>query len=275
MSRNEAGTRADIILADTITKLGPNAPDSVILSGSHGGVYPGYVAARAGVRAVVLNDATGGLQDAGYGSLPYCQKLGIAAATVDGMTARIGSAADMQENGIISRANDVAVAAGVATGMTCAEALEKLRSASPPPGMDVPTDQERREEINLPGAKRKIVLIDSAAMPIPDDAGQVVITGSHGALLGGNPMAALKVDAFAAFYNDAGFGPDDWGVTRLPALQGRGIAGICVAATSARIGEAGSTYRDGIVSAVNELAEEYGIRIGMPAIEAADHLAKV
>ena len=37
-----------ILAADTITKLPPDAAGQVVVSGSHGGRYPGYLAAKAG-----------------------------------------------------------------------------------------------------------------------------------------------------------------------------------------------------------------------------------
>jgi hypothetical protein len=72
---------------------------------------------------------------------------------------------------------------------------------------------------------------------------------------------------FAAVYNDAGFGIDDAGVSRLPALEARGIAGACVSAFSARIGDGQSTLRDGFVSALNVRAAACGGEIGIPATE--------
>ena len=42
-----------LVLADTITKLPDDVIGRVVLSGSHGGVYPAYLACRAGVRAPV------------------------------------------------------------------------------------------------------------------------------------------------------------------------------------------------------------------------------
>jgi len=63
------------------------------------------------------------------------------------------------------------------------------------------------------------------------------------------------------------FGIDDAGISRLPALEVRGIAGACVSAWSARIGDGQSTYRDGFVSAMNVRAAAYGGEIGMPASE--------
>src|SRR5690606_27849339 len=112
--------------------------------------------------------------------------------------------------------------------------------------------------INLPGGARRLVLIDSAAMVEPNDADQIIVTGSHGGLVGANPAYALRVDGFAAGVNDAGIGIDEAGIARLPALQQRGSADFTVADASARIGEAKSTYEGGGSSAVNERARELG-----------------
>ncbi len=101
----------------------------------------------------------------------------------------------------------------------------------------------------------------------PEHAGAVVVTGSHGGLLGGKAETALKYDALAALFNDAGIGIDEAGVTRLPALDARRIAAATVAATSARIGDARSTYEDGILSRVNARAAALGIAPGMTARE--------
>ena len=55
----------NILTVDTVTKLGPEHRDQVLIGASHGGVYAGYLAAKAGVRAVLLNDAGVGIEDAG------------------------------------------------------------------------------------------------------------------------------------------------------------------------------------------------------------------
>ena len=99
----------------------------------------------------------------------------------------------------------------------------------------------------------------------PEHVGTIVVTGSHGGLLGGRPETALKYDALAALFNDAGIGIEEAGVTRLPALDARSIAAATVAAASARIGDARSTYEDGILSRVNARAAALGIAPGMSA----------
>ena len=68
-------------------------------------------------------------------------------------------------------------------------------------------------------------------------------------------------------YNDAGIGKDESGISRLPALDARGIAAATVSAISARIGDARSTYEDGIVSRINARAAAFGPRKGISAHE--------
>ena len=75
--------------------------------------------------------------------------------------------------------------------------------------------------------------------------------------------------ARGAIFNDAGGGA---GVARLPVLDAQGIPGAAVAAASARIGEARSTWETGIVSAVNGLASECGVEAGMSVPDFADRL---
>jgi hypothetical protein len=109
--------------------------------------------------------------------------------------------------------------------------------------------------------------LDSASAVGAEHVGTIVVTGSHGGLLGGRGETALKYDALAALFNDAGIGIDDAGVTRLPALEARGIAAGTVAAASARIGDARSTYEDGILSRVNARAAALGLAPGRSARE--------
>jgi len=75
----------------------------------------------------------------------------------------------------------------------------------------------------------------------------------------------VKYDVLGALFNDAGIGKDEAGVSRLPALDTRGIAAATVAATSARIGDARSTYADGVVSRLNRRAAALGLREGISA----------
>src|SRR6185437_16634254 len=109
----------DIVLADSVTKLPAAAAGRVVVSGSHGGHYPGALAALAEVRAVILNDAGIGKDEAGVAALADLDRLGVAAATVSYLSCRIGFASDMMARGVVSRANALARAAGVAVGYGC------------------------------------------------------------------------------------------------------------------------------------------------------------
>ncbi len=253
-------TPAEIVSAPTITRLPPGTPGSVLVTGSHGGLYPGRLAVLARVRAVLFHDAGIGLDEAGVASLAMLERLGIAAAAVSHLTCRVGDPADMMARGRLSRANRQAEACGLSPGMPCAEAAALLRDA---PWREAQPDAAEEGRTVRPTATRRLVLIDSAAMVDPvADRGAIVVTGSHGGLVGGDPATALRADAYAAAYNDAGIGIKQAGIQRLPALDARGIAGITVAAASARIGSARSTFEDGVISAVNTRAASLGAEVG-------------
>ncbi len=95
----------------------------------------------------------------------------------------------------------------------------------------------------------------------------IILTGSHGGLVGNRPPT--KYPVLAAFYNDAGVGKDQAGISRLPRLQEAGIIGAAVDAATARIGIGLETYECGVISHINPLAREAGIVPGMTAKEAA------
>jgi hypothetical protein len=255
---------AALRIADSITRIGAEATGAVVVNGSHGGVYAAYLAAKLGVAAVVFNDAGLGRDNAGIGGLGYLSELGIPAAAVGHNTARIGEGADMIARGVITHANAPARALGCEPGMACREAAAQLQQAAParhqpPPALE--------GAFLLIAETPALWALDSASLAAAEHVGTVVVTGSHGGLLGGRPETALKVDALAALFNDAGIGIDEAGVTRLPALDARGIAAGTVAAASARIGDARSTYEEGILTRVNSRAAALGITSGMSAHE--------
>ncbi len=263
-----------IVLADTITKLGSDAAGAVVVSGSHGGRYAGYLALKAGPCGFILNDAGGGKDMAGIGSLTWAQELGVAAATVSHESCRIGQAADMMVRGTISHANTVAQNLGVQVDMACRLAAEHMRSGGVST-VSIDPMNETRHELHEPGWPRKIVLIDSASLVQAEDAGQIIVCGSHGGLVGSDPKMALRVDGFAAVFHDAGIGAEGCGITRLPALDQRGIVGLTVAGNSARIGDGRSMFEDGVISHANATAGKHGIKPGDSARDAVIALAQV
>ena len=266
--------RAAVAVVDSVTTLDAMHAGAVLVTGSHGGLIAARYAAAAGVRAAVFNDAGGGLDDAGVAGLQALERVGIAAAAVSHDSARIGDAADTLARGIVSRTNAPALACGVRSGMHCEDAVEWLRdaatSAQPAPPLAAP---EGRWILRSAGPQgRAIVAVDSVGLVAPEDAGCVLVIGSHGALHGGNPRSALGVDAHTAFFHDAGRGRDDAGTTRLPALASRGIAAGTVDYRSARIGDARSMWETGVLSCVNASLAAAGVRAGATVQDAVQWL---
>ena len=253
-----------IVLRDSVTKTEAEDAGRVLVTGSHGGLYAANLAARARFRAAIFNDAGIGKERAGIAGLAYLEGLGMAAATVGFESARIGDAGDAWARGTISHVNGLAAELGCAPGQDCAEAARVLRAARIPESQPPALEETAHLLASEPGAPW-VWALDSASLVGPEHAGQIVLLGSHGALLGGRPEAALQVDALAAVYNDAGIGIEEAGVGRLPALDARAIAGATVAAASARIGDGLSTYRDGVLSRVNASAAALGAAPGMTA----------
>ena len=253
-----------ILTADSITRVGTEAAGAVVVNGSHGGIYAAYLAGKLRVAAAIFNDAGVGRDQAGIAGLDYLEGFAIPAAAVGYDTARIGDGADMMARGLVRHANPSARALGCRVGMACRDAAALLRRAVP--GGREPPPEREGAFLLIPDSPAAWAL-DSASLVGAEHIGTVVVTGSHGGLLGGRSDTALKYDALAALFNDAGIGIDEAGVTRLPALEARGIAAGTVAAASARIGDARSTYEDGILSRVNPCAAAHGIVPGMGARE--------
>lgn len=258
-----------IVAAESVTRL-DDVAGRVLVAGSHGGVIAAYLGAKAGVHALILNDAGVGKDRAGIAGLFYLEDIGMAAAAVDCMSARIGDGADMLARGIISHVNAFAALCGVVTGQSCQEAAARLRSAAPP--RSAPPDYAEGRW-RLAGGPPEVWALDSIGKLLPEDAGRILVIGSHGALHGGRRESALPVDALAAVFNDAGVGSDRIGVTRLPVLGARGIPAVAVDCMSARIGDGRSTWESGVILHVNTPAAARGATRGMGVQDFARRIA--
>jgi hypothetical protein len=261
----------DITLVDSVTHLGAEARGAVAVCGSHGGMYAAWVAARAGVRAVVLNDAGIGKNSAGIAGVLWLAGLGIPAVAIDHRSARIADGKDMLQSGIVSTVNEVAARHGCLPGHTTRQVAKCLLDNAEDIDAEVPDIGESRARIANTG-HRAVWAIDSVSLARAEDRRAIVLTGSHGALLGGKPDHVLEEDVFAAFFNDAGGGKDGAGFARLPTLDKRGIAAGTVSSNTARIGDGRSTYETGVVSHLNETARRLELREGMSAREAVARL---
>lgn len=248
-----------ILTLDSVTTLGPGMAGSVVVAGSHGGAYAAAVAAEFGLRGIILNDAGVGLDGAGVAGLALLDAHGLAAAAVSHNSARIGDAADIRARGIVSTVNQTAARLGCSPGRSAQWTAERMLRAEPASPVRLHLYEAR--SLLLSGAI-PVWGLDSNSLVAASDIGSIVVTGSHGGLLGGMPATAIKFRVRAAVYNDAGGGIDKAGLGRLPALSARGIAAATVSAVTARIGEARSTWETGLISALNDVALAAGAQVG-------------
>lgn len=122
-----------------------------------------------------------------------------------------------------------------------------------------------------PAGRPRLRLVDSITELVPGvDAGCIAVSGSHGGI--SSAQYAWAARPLLAVFNDAGVGKDRAGLAALPFLQGHGIAACAVAHDSARIGEARSTLRDGIISHANALANALGAMPGRACSELVEAL---
>ena len=263
---------ARIFVGDSVTYFTDLGGDDVIVCGSHGGDTAALFGAASGAKAVILNDAGGGKDGAGFSGLTTVEAYHVAAATVSYDSARIGSGDDTWQSGLISRCNRWAVEAGVRTGLPAADAARLLASWPAPSGAARPaTPADRPPRIVAAGPPR-ILVLDSASMVDDSCIGAIVVTGSHGGATSGR---AVRAAVAAAFFNDAGGGKGNAGISRLPLLDRDGIPGGTAGCRTARIGDGWDTYESGILSHVNDAARRLRLVGGMPVREAVEILAQV
>jgi len=261
------------VLHDSITHLKRGDLGKVVVSGSHGGVYSAQIAALHAVRAAIFHDAGVGLDCAGIGGLFLLDELGIPAAAVSHMTAEIGNAQHLIENGIISYANIAATTIGVKRGQKAQVAARKLADAAFRPAIKTVSDTPSRQKEKSPTGTT-VWLLDSASLVKVDDAGSLLITGSHGGIVKSNGSMPIKAKVQLAVFNDAGVGCNAAGIGRLSSLEAHGIAAVTVCNFTAQIGNARSTWETGIISYANNLAGELHVEPGQSVQKAIELASK-
>ena len=244
----------------------------VVVSGSYGGKYNAFNAAKWGVRGVIMNDAGIGKDNAGIVGLDYLDQIGLAAAAADARTCHIGDGDHMLQHGVISKANAAAAALGCAPGQSVRHCAELMRAATVPAGAPPAITEGNRFVMHDVPGEPVLICADSVGMLQPDDAGRIVVTASHGALSGGRTDNVVPLGIHAVFFSDAGGGMDGAGIARLADLDRKGIAAGTTSADSAPIGDSRALYRDGILSHVNDAAGRLGGRVGMTLRDFVDLL---
>ena len=107
---------------------------------------------------------------------------------------------------------------------------------------------------------RRVLLVDSITWLSEDDAGHIVVSGSHG----GRSAAeyAMRWPLALCCLNDAGMGKDRAGIVALDMLASRGTPAVAYGHMSARIGDARDAWEHGIVTRANAQAAALGFAPG-------------
>jgi uncharacterized protein YunC (DUF1805 family) len=263
-----------VLVLDSITHPLPDEGTApVVVNGSHGGKAAAIFAVQKAVKGAIFNDAGVGKDQAGIAGLKILDQYGITGACVDASTAGIGQGHETMQ-GEVSHVNNLAKAYGVKAGMKASIAAELMASAANTPVKGAALNLPKEQEIIIIECAdgTRVISLDSNSMVRPEHKNAIVLTGSHGGLVGG--QKAVKHPVLAAFYNDAGIGKNKAGISRLAWLEENGIIGITVSAQSACIGVGLDTYESGIISYLNKQARSLGIKAAMSAKDAVELILK-
>lgn len=263
MLRTERGS---VMALDSAADILPhNRGRDVLVTASYIGVLPARLVHDHLPRAVIGFDGGVGPQGANIAGLWYFEALNVPAAAVDVMSIILGDGVDTYHNGRISFINRPAQDCGVRVGMPAHEAARLMLEHEP--GRPSAYQVTNRRVMHETASGRQIVVTDSIVFGTEADQRNVLVTAGHTGRSGARHI--INVRPFGFICSDGGRGRNDSGMAGLEITAAEGIAGATVDAHLARMGDGMSTYEDGIISAVNSLAEACGVRVGMSAQEAA------
>ena len=105
-----------------------------------------------------------------------------------------------------------------------------------------------------------VVIMDSITKVAPEDKGAIVISASHGGASSGE--FALQVPLRLVFFNDAGIGKENAGISALAMLEAENVAAGTTSHTSARIGDSADMWEHGVISHLNAHGKALGLSAG-------------
>jgi uncharacterized protein YunC (DUF1805 family) len=240
----------------------------VVIAASYGGTLPARLVAPHRPRGAIFHDVGIAADGSGISGLAYLEALGIPAATVEGATGELGNARDMYDNGRISRTNVLAERCGVTQGMSVIEASEAL--ATNEPGDVAAGTKVRRKVVAQTQDGHQIVVTDSIVFALREDSANVLVTAGHTGRTGAKFIEEVSPRGFICA--DGGSAKNGSGYAGLPELDRAGLAGACYDVMTAAMGDAFDAWDRGLISQVNELARERGVREGQTVQVAAQHL---
>ena len=266
----------NVILLDSLGDLQPDNTSPVLVCASHCGDNGTFARKlkNGGVKAVFLNNAGIGKNQAGISGLPYYASEGILACAVDNYSAEIGVAADTWACGIISHTNSLADGAGIRPGDSVQNAVAKIlpvinqltsiQNTTTVESSSLIKKHQKLFQIEIAGTT--ITVADSITFLTNENKGDVLVCGSHGGVSAGH--YAQKHQLKAVFFNDAGIGKNNAGIKSLESLSDAGIPACTVDCMSAEIFNGQDVLENGIISVCNQLAISRNIRVNMTVREA-------
>jgi uncharacterized protein YunC (DUF1805 family) len=265
-----SGRGAIMALDSAADIVAGNAGTDVVVTASYLGVLPARLLREHLPRAAVGFDGGVGPEGSAIAGLWYLEALNVPACTADVSSVILGDGVDVFENGVVSFLNRPAQDCGVRRGMPVREAAMLMLEGDPgEPGAYQVTN---RQEMYSSPTGHRVIVTDSIVFGTAEDVNNVLVTAGHTGRSGARHI--LKVHPYAFICSDGGRGRDDSGMAGLAIVAAEaGIPGATVDGTRARLGDGMSTYRDGVISAVNEPARDCGVAVGMAAAEAARRLA--
>jgi hypothetical protein len=276
-----------IVLLDSLGDLQPGNTSPILVCGSHCGGNRDLArhVNNCHVKAVFLNNAGIGKNQAGIRGLTHYQAENILACAVDHNSAEIGIARNTWESGIISHTTTQAEEVGIQIGDSVKEALAKITNM-----IDIPSSTQKnknfeslinkkKENSSKVDLKKQLQIeIDGVSITVTDsitflnerNAGDIVVCGSHGGLSAGEYAQKYRVKA--VFFNDAGFGKNNAGVKSLESLSDAGILACAVDCMSAEIFNGQDVLDNGIITVCNQLAKTRNIKEKMTVIEVIKYI---
>lgn len=272
-----------IVLLDSLGDLQPGNTSPILVCGSHCGGNRNLArqVKNCHVKAVFLNNAGVGKNQAGIKGLMHYQAEGVLACAVDHNSAEIGIARDTWESGTISHTSPQTEEAGIQIGDSVKEAVAKIiHLVNIPSSTQINTDfdsriDDEKETSSKVDLKKQIqTQIDGVSITVTDsitflnenNAGDIVVCGSHGGVSAGH--YAQKHGVKAVFFNDAGIGKNSAGVKSLESLSDAGILACTVDCMSAEIFNGQDILDNGIITVCNQLAKSQNIKEKMTVKEA-------
>lgn len=272
-----------LVVLDSLGDIKPDNTNPILICGSHCGDNGTFARKlkNCQIKAVFLNNAGIGKNSAGISGLTHYEDEDILACAVDHNSAEIGVAKTTWDSGIISHTNNIANKAGIRIGDSVQDAVATIQNLIDFPtwiqdskNIKLNTTEKQKSSTNTDLKKQFQTQIEGANITVTDsitflnenNAGDIVVCGSHGGTSAGH--YAQKHHLKAVFFNDAGIGKNNAGIKSLDFLDDNGIIACTVNCMSAEIFNGQDILENGIISVRNQLAKSKKINVNMTVKEA-------